>query len=292
LHIALTASLGATDLPGFLDADAGIPAPGGKTAAALRPTRREAMSISYTRPLRTAAMVLAIAAGLGLTQRPVARADAEIWQEITQRLAGKDIQGIDVAVSDGAVTLTGSAASLWAKNEAVEQARKTDHVASVSSEIAIARGESDAAIAEKIADRIQRYVFFTIYDDADVSVNEGIVTLYGRVTMPYKADALANLASQVKGVQEIDNQIQSLPVSAFDDHLRYTIARRIYNDPVFWNYAIQLNPPIHIVVENGRVTLTGAVASELERRMAEVVARSTFGVFEVTNKLRVERDTE
>jgi hyperosmotically inducible protein len=237
-------------------------------------------------------MVLAIFTGLGLTQRPVVRADAEIWQEVTQRLAGKNIQGIDVAVSDGAVTLTGSAVSLWAKNEAIEQARKTDHVASVSSEITIARRESDAAIADEIADRIQRYVFFTIYDDADVSVNEGIVTLYGRVTMPYKADALANLASQVKGVQEIDNQIQPLPVSAFDDQLRYTIARRIYNDPVFWNYAIQLNPPIHIIVEHGRVTLTGVVVSELERRMAEVVARSTFGVFEVTNKLRVERDTE
>jgi hyperosmotically inducible periplasmic protein len=250
------------------------------------------MSMSYRRSARLAAIILVAFAGVALAQRPVARADAEIWQEVTQRLVGKDIEGIDVAVSNGAVTLTGRAASLWAKNEAIEQARKTDHVASVSSEITIVRRESDAAIAQEIADRIQRYVFFTIYDDADVSVHEGSVTLDGRVTMPYKADALANLASHVNGVQEVNNQIQPLPVSAFDDHLRYTIARRIYNDPVFWNYASQLNPPIHIIVENGRVTLTGIVVSELERRLAEVVARSTFGVFEVTNKLRVERDTE
>jgi len=70
----------------------------------------------------------------------------------------------------------------------------------------------------------------------------------------------------VTGVQKINNQIKTLPVSISDDQLRYTVARQIYGDPMFWNYAIQVNPPIHIVVENGRVTLTGVVASEVERR--------------------------
>jgi len=48
-----------------------------------------------------------------------------------------------------------------------------------------------------------------------------------------------------------------------------------------------VNPPIHLIVENGRVTLTGAVGSEVERVKAEMIARSTFGVFNVENKLRV-----
>lgn len=119
---------------------------------------------------------------------------------------------------------------------------------------------------------------------------QGVVTLTGRVTMPYKADALVELASRVIGVQEVQNQIGTLPVSMMDDQLRYTIARRIYGDPLFWNYAIQVSPPIHIVVENGRVTLTGVVQSEVERRKAEVVARSTFGVFSVENTLRLEHE--
>ena len=41
------------------------------------------------------------------------------------------------------------------------------------------------------------------------------------------------------------------------------------------------NPPIHIIVERGKVALTGAVRTEIEKRKAEIIARSTFGVFRV-----------
>lgn len=55
---------------------------------------------------------------------------------------------------------------------------------------------------------------------------------------------------------------------------------------------IQVDPPIHVVVRHGRVTLTGVVLSEVERRKAEVIARSVFGVFSVENKLRLEGDEQ
>jgi osmotically-inducible protein OsmY len=47
---------------------------------------------------------------------------------------------------------------------------------------------------------------------------------------------------------------------------------------------------VHIVVERGNVTLTGTVFSEVERRKAEAIARGTFSVMSVTNKLRIERE--
>ena len=86
------------------------------------------------------------------------------------------------------------------------------------------------------------------------------------------------------------DKIEILPVSGSDDAIRYDIAVRIYNDPLFWNYAIQVNPPIHVIVRYGRVTLTGVVLSEVERRKAEVIARGVFGVFSVDNRLRLEGD--
>lgn len=49
-------------------------------------------------------------------------------------------------------------------------------------------------------------------------------------------------------------------------------------------------PPIHIVVENGRVTLKGVVTSEVERRVAENTARGAFGVLGVENRLKLERE--
>ena len=233
--------------------------------------------------------ILLLPARAGAAQQHVALGDDQIRQRVAHRLSEKEIAGVEVLVAGGVVTLRGNVASLWAQQEAVEQARKTEDVQSVVSELAIAGGENDDQIARDIASRIRRYVFYTIFDDADIAVNNGVVTLTGRVTMPYKAEALADLASRVSGVREIDNRIEILPTSIYDDQLRYAIARQIYGDPLFANYAVQAQPPIHVIVERGRVTLSGVVLSEVERRKAETIARATFGVMAVENRLRIER---
>ena len=165
-------------------------------------------------------------------------------------------------------------------------------VTSVVPDIATVRSESDELVANEIAKRIRQYVFYTIYDDVEGTVHDGVVTLTGKVTMSYKASEIGDLVARVPGVREVDNRISTLPVSTFDDQLRVAIASQIYRDPLFWNYAIQVNPPIHVVVENGHVTLTGVVNSEVERRKAETVARTTPGVFSVDNKLQLDREMQ
>ena len=87
----------------------------------------------------------------------------------------------------------------------------------------------------------------------------------------------------------MDDQISVLPVSQFDDELRYRIARSIYNNSNFWNYAIMPSPPIHIVVEHGRVTLTGVVQSEVDRMLARSLA-TQFGALSVTNALKTDAE--
>jgi hyperosmotically inducible protein len=195
---------------------------------------------------------------------------------------------VRVQVSNRVVTLTGTVPSVWAKDKIINEVRDIDDVDSVVSELTVAGAESDRAIAEEVARSVRQYVFYSIYDDVHISVNNGVVTLTGRITSPHHAGELADLASRVRGVREVRNEIKALPVSIHDDQLRYSIASQIYRDPLFWNYAIQVDPPIHVVVENGRVTLTGVVNSEVERRKAENIARSTFGVFSVENHLRVD----
>lgn len=170
-----------------------------------------------------------------------------------------------------------------------EQAGRFDGVESIVSEITIARGESDEAVAEEIAKRVRRYAFYTIFDDISGTVRDGVVTLTGRTTMPFKAQEIGERVSRVHGVREVVNQIGTLPASTFDAQLRYAIAAGIYRDSLFVNYATHVNPPIHIVVENSRVTLTGVVNSEVERRKAGIIARSTFGALSVDNQLRTDR---
>jgi hyperosmotically inducible protein len=144
-------------------------------------------------------------------------------------------------------------------------------------------------IAKDIAASVQRYAQFTIFDDVSANVKDGAVTLTGKVTMPFKRDDIARRIATVDGVRSVDDQITVLPVSQFDDELRYRIARSIYNNASFWNYAVMANPPIHIVVEHGRVTLTGVVQSEVDRMLARSLA-TQFGALSVTNALKTDAE--
>ncbi len=234
------------------------------------------------------AALLLLASSGATAQRPAS--DETIGRLVTQQLMDEDVTTVGVSVASGVVTLRGTVRTLWIKQRAIEEAAKVDDVISVYSELTVPRGESDERIAAQVAQRLQRYVFFTIFDDADVDAHDGVITLAGRVTMAYKAEAFADLAAHVPGVQEVRNEVRTLPVSLFDDQLRYAVARRIYGDSLFSRYATQASPPVHIIVAHGKVTLTGVVFSEVERRKAEAIARGTFSVMGVTNKLRVEQE--
>ena len=140
-----------------------------------------------------------------------------------------------------------------------------------------------------VQEQVLSYAQFTIFDDVGADIDNGVVTLVGRVTMPFKRSDIARRVSRVKGVTRVENRIGVLPVSPFDDDLRYAIARAIYGSSAFWPYASMSNPPIHIVVERGRVTLTGVVASEVDRMLARSLA-SSFGAFSVTSELKTDAE--
>ena len=142
---------------------------------------------------------------------------------------------------------------------------------------------------QDVAKQVRQYVNFTVFDNVSANVDNGVVTLTGQVTMPYKVNDLTRRVSRVDGVRKVDNQIQVLPVSRFDDELRYRIARAIYGNPTFWHYAAMANPPIHIVVERGQVTLSGVVNSNVERALARSLAIG-FGEFSVKNELKTDAE--
>jgi hyperosmotically inducible periplasmic protein len=73
--------------------------------------------------------------------------------------------------------------------------------------------------------------------------------------------------------------------------LRLRAARAIYRDPVLSRYAIDPARPIRIIVENGHLTLYGAVDNTMDKTVAGLRASEVFGVFSVENKLVVEKDS-
>ncbi len=147
----------------------------------------------------------------------------------------------------------------------------------------------DLQVFNDIADQVNRYTQITIFDSIAASVDDGRVVLSGWVTMPFKRDDIERRVRKVDGVMTVDNKIGVLPVSQFDDELRFRIARAIYSNSSFWNYAAMANPPIRVVVNRGRVTLEGVVQSNVERMLARSLA-SGFGAFDVKNELKTDAE--
>jgi hyperosmotically inducible protein len=152
-------------------------------------------------------------------------------------------------------------------------------------------GRKNLQVFNDISTAVNRYERFTIFDDVSAGVKDGVVTLTGRVTMPYKKTDIEKRIAKVDGVTQVIDRIEVLPVSQWDDQLRDRIARAIYGNGNFSNLAIMVNPPIHIIVENGRVTLTGVVQSEVDRALARSLATGR-GEFSVKNELKTEAEAQ
>jgi len=148
---------------------------------------------------------------------------------------------------------------------------------------------SDAAIAKKLTHEIRMYPRYSIFDDIGFSVDEGRVELVGEVSQPFKKAELGQIAQRVPGVTSLSNELKVLPLSPMDNRLRLQVARAIYRDPVLSRYGMQPVPPIHIIVENGHVTLEGIVSTDMEKNVAGLRAAGaglSFG--QITNNLHVE----
>jgi hyperosmotically inducible periplasmic protein len=215
--------------------------------------------------------------------------DQQLRVRVEQRLSDKKARGIKVAARDGSVTLSGAVNSVGAKQDIIADVLKVEGVKEIVSELTIGKAESDQKLGERVADQMRRSSYFTVFDEVQIGVDNGVVTLTGYVTQPIKSEDLAKRASHVDGAQDFVNKLQVLPASLADDRIRAVVANAIYRDPAFSNYASQAIPPIHIIVRNSSVLLTGVVNSEVERRQAETITRSISGIIGVQNALRVER---
>ena len=53
-----------------------------------------------------------------------------------------------------------------------------------------------------------------------------------------------------------------------------------------------MNPPIHVIVNNGYVTLTGIVRLDLEKIKAHESAASVFGILKIDDRVKLARDVK
>ena len=149
--------------------------------------------------------------------------------------------------------------------------------------------QNDESLSNRVRHEIVMYPYYGIFDNLNYRVVNGNVELTGAVTQPWKKSDLGKSVQKIPGVASVTNEVEVLPLSPMDDRLRLQIARAIYRDPGLSRYAIQAVPPIHVIVDNGRVTLEGVVHNDMEKQVAGIRAATaglSFGP--IINHLRVE----
>jgi len=147
------------------------------------------------------------------------------------------------------------------------------------------------SLAEEVRHQLVMLPDYSVFDWLQAEVKlDGSVTLKGEVTRPtLKSDAESRV-KRLEAAAQVVNNIKVLPLSTFDDQLRISLYRSLfrYDSPLF-RYGTQSVPSLHIIVDNGHVTLKGVVLNQMDSQLAEMAARSVSGVFEVKNELAIEQ---
>jgi|SRR5581483_9410528 len=154
----------------------------------------------------------------------------------------------------------------------------------------IAGPANEAAIAGRVRHELLMLPYYGVFDDLAFRVDGSTVTLMGQVVRPTLKSDAERVVKRVEGVTSVNNQIKVLPLSPMDNQIRMAEYRAIYGDPsLSTRYGYRALPSIHIIVDNGHVTLEGVVANEADKNLIGIRANGVPNVFSVTNNLRVEQ---
>lgn len=149
---------------------------------------------------------------------------------------------------------------------------------------------NEAWLQNKVRHELVMIPWYSVFDNLEFKVEGDKVTLLGQVTQPVIKDEADRAVKKIEGVKEVDDQIEVLPLSPFDNQIRRAEFRAIYSYPALTIYANQHAPSIHIIVKDGDVTLEGVVRNEADKNLATLRARGVPNVFSVTNNLMVEKN--
>jgi hyperosmotically inducible protein len=142
-------------------------------------------------------------------------------------------------------------------------------------------------VDEQVRHELMMLPYYGVFDELSFQVNGDKVTLTGEVTRPTLKSDAGNVVKRIPGVATVDNEIEVLPLSSFDDQIRRAELWAVYGNSALFRYNMGTVAPIRIIVRDGHVTLEGIVANQTDKNIAGIAANGVMGVFSVTNNLQV-----
>jgi len=151
-----------------------------------------------------------------------------------------------------------------------------------------ADNDSQQWLAKEVRHELVLLPYYTVFDDLSYRVDGSTVELSGQVTRPTLKSDAERVVKKIEGVSNVVNNIEVLPLSPNDDRIRVDVYRALYaGNSTLFRYSLGAVGSIHIIVENGNVTLVGQVDNEMDKDIANIRANGVSGVFAVTNNLVV-----
>jgi osmotically-inducible protein OsmY len=196
-----------------------------------------------------------------------------------------DESAVGVTAAQGTVTLTGSIDTYAGKLAAERAAKRVLGVRAVANDIDVRlRAErSDADIALDAARALQ--LLSTIPDGVQAAVHSGHVTLTGRVHWLFQKQSAERAMRHIRGVRNVINYISVSPNAVVRD-VRNRIVRALHE-----NADVDARH-VHVTVDGDTATLTGTVATWLQRDSAERASAQAPGVAHVENRIVVQSKHE
>jgi len=214
------------------------------------------------------------------------KTDAQIKQDVTAELQWDpeiDEAKIGVAVSNGALTLSGHVPSYWQKVAAGKAAKRVAGVMAVVNKIDVSIESIHHTTDEGLAERIANVLKWNVSipgREIKAEVNKGVVTLSGEVDWYYQRSNIQRNIEHVAGVKNIVDNIVIRPrVSASDVQQKIKAALKRHADIEAGN--------VSVAIFNGTVTLSGTVESMDEMDRVEAAAWTAPGVTKVIDNLHV-----
>ncbi len=146
-------------------------------------------------------------------------------------------------------------------------------------------------LERKVFKELIKLPYYGVFDHIAYQVDGDTVTLYGKVANSTNKKTAERTVKRIQGVENVVNNIEILPLSRFDDSIRYRTLRTLANNGgSLYRYLIGPNPAMRIIVKNGNVSLEGVVNSRGDANLANILANGVSGVFSVKNNLQIGRE--
>ncbi|HSF08188.1 MAG TPA: BON domain-containing protein [Nitrospirales bacterium] len=222
--------------------------------------------------------------------------DQEIEDQVKSALLenpATELYDMNVHVTLGRVTLTGTVQSWQEKQLALQVAKGVEGIKDIQDKLTImtVKNRSDNAIKQEILQRLNHDVWINP-SSVRIAVRDGQVTVFGTVRSVDEKSRILSL-SWVQGITSVNGEQlkvewsdrEPMRRSGFHIPSDETIQDAIY-DALSYDPRIT-NADITIEVKEGLVTLTGIVDNLQAKTTAEEDTWNTTGVYNVVNLLKV-----